>query len=242
MKITKRIAALALVILMVTAFVSCGGAAPDGNNSGSGTKSVTETTTAPEASIVGTWKYKLNIGDIMDMNDASDSETDEETDSLDKQLKPMLEKLYGAYKGVTVDLLLKFTDDDEFTLETDKNSVKKSLKKVKKKIVKLLPDIFSSLEYNLDEYMKYMDSSKEMLADELMGSIDEDSFSPESSSGTYHCEGNKLYMSEGDADKTSNYCVFELTNDTFTITDVVGTDSTFSDYKDVLLPMKFKRV
>ena len=240
--ITKRIAAFTLVMLMVITFVSCGETNSPNSTSASESSSAIETTAAPEASIVGLWKYKLDLGKVMDMKKVMDSDTEENDDDIDDSFAPMMEKLYNAFEGVSIDMLMEFTDDNSFKMEADKKAVKSTMNKIKNNIIELLPEIYKSIGYNLDSYLKNMDSSKEILAEQLMSSLDEDSFTPESSSGTYRRKGNKLYLTTDDTEDTSDYCVIELTDKTFTITEIVGSDLNISEYKDFLLPMKFTRV
>lgn len=237
MKNISRIVALLLVALMVAAFASCGESAPVSNmssnsNSAPETSSIVETTAAPEASIVGSWKYTFVMDTLID------KQRDEILDEAEDDEKEMYEEIFKAFKGVPIDIVMTFTEDNKYTFEADEDSVKNATTTIKENLIKYIPKIIKALGYEYDEYFEIAETTEEELANNILESFDDDLLTPKSSSGIYSVEGDKLYTNEN----KSSYCGFELTNDTFTITDIVGNDLSFSEDKDVLLPMEFTRV
>lgn len=224
MKKIRIITALTLVMLMLVSLASCGG----GSGSGS------------EATLTGSWKYTMNLRNIVDEAMKSSN--------IDSSQADMMDKLMACYDDVSMDLILTFNDDGTFKSEISEESLENALEKVKDNMKSVLPDILSEM-YNIDSSMleKVLETQGVTLDEYIDKIMEQQDLSKMAgkSNGKYRSEGNKLYMTnDGKDEDTSKYIVYELDGDTFTITEVAGSSGSeiSQAFQDFLLPMEFTRV
>ena len=254
-KITKLLALL-LVLAMIFSLVACSG-------SKSKTSDKDDKDDKEKTSDVGKSDDKTD-----DKTDDSEKETEPEEvaavgitgkyhgviaietlaavsgDADSEQTQNVME-MFADWEGMG--LFITFGENDEFTLEMDKDSLKGMMDSVKNYMEKHLAEAMSMTDEELDAALEEEGMTREQLVDMLMEEFDaEDIVDTDeiSRTGTYTLEGNTLTLtSENDDGEKSNVVMtVEIKADALVITGIKTEDEDAQEGLEKVLPWTLEKV
>lgn len=230
MKKLAKLLALLLALTMMLSLAAC--KETDEKNAGANT-------TEAANSIVGSWKFTLNLDKALAV--AGDTEELQGLEELGDSFMEMMKEL-------SIVMVLDLKADDTYTFQIDEDSAKEAISsmmsKMKEIFPKLMADMLGMSEEDVMAQLEAAGTSVDSLMEQAIGQMDTDQMlkdmTKDSSKGTYRFADGKLFLTEeGKVENPADYAEVELNGNELKITKLADNES-FESLKD-LLPLVFVR-
>lgn len=242
MKITKRISAIALALLLVLSMVACSGKTNPAESTGKAEPNITNapsedigTQPSQADGVEGTWKAELDL-----------------TNVLNETIGAEMGQAVDVDTPVVIPMTVTFNNDGTYNASFDTAAAKSSMEAYLSAFVGVLTDsLYEQAEaagMSKEDFEAAMEAegiSMDSLLDELMSEIDVDAFFEdlEDETGYYEYKDGKLWMEDSSSDFTEdNYVSVTLEGNTLKIVDINGDGASFEDLSTMgLLPIVFTK-
>lgn len=213
----KRNLLLMFGLCAMLAFTACG------TNTGSDDDDdrVEEEEEEEEEGLVGEWKATWDLSELMEESIAGSGMEE-----------------YVDLSGLSIDVIVEFTDDEEVTLKVDEDSAKQFVEDMETVMINMIDammeDMASQYGVTVDELYEAMGYTREVLIEEMLTEMDAESLLDDlndaEGSGTYEFDDDVITVtSDDDVEEEWEY---ELDGDELTLT---------IEFQDEELELEFER-
>lgn len=218
MKKISAILALVLVLAMVFSLTACA-----------------------KTTIVGTWKYNMDLGKALLAEAESQTGETQDAEKAAAQ-KAMIDGMKKIYDGISMTIILDLKEDKTFTMKMDEEAMKAVAEKFKEQAKAAAPDMLKAMfgEDTLNALLEAQGKTLEEYAAEYAEEMSLDDADFNEVKGTYTFEEGKLVLTPDDKDEKPVTMVAELSAKELKVTSIEGDDEAVESFKSVL-PMVFSK-
>lgn len=203
-----------------------------------------------QASIVGTWKYKLDVMKVLEASGQMDSMTGEDSGMSEEQVNQIIDVFKKLFADLDMTMNLDLKEDKSFTLAMDENSAKTASETLSARLPEIMPELLAAM-FGGQEALDSMLEASGASMDDLTAAFS-DSFNPDEMleglndanvKGTYTYEEGKLVLTPEDADEKPATLTVELSSSELKVTAIEseGVDAEELEMYKSLLPLVFTK-